>query len=200
MSREEKGKPVPMDLLMRERAELRSELDSTADQIGQLQTTIANNTHMDAVHLYHPTSREQPQTQSLSKLREDLVQALRDNELLRQAIGKGISSDLQSGVGHRTVSSTQLASAARPGLSAQQRWEVQDMVRRQENLRRSQTDAFEEQIKTLKRDRQEAEQKLTLAESRLECLLSPPASPSLPSPRGTNFLVACAGFLRRLRT
>ena len=189
-----------MDLLMRERAELRIELDSAADQIGQLQTTIANHTHTDGVHVYHPTSREQPQTQPLSKLREDLVQALRDNELLRQAIGKGISSDLHSGVGHRTVSSTQLASAARPRLSAQQRWEVQDMVRRQENLRRSQADAFQEQIKTLKRDREEAEQKLTLAESRLECRVPPPAFVSFPPSGGSKLIVACAGFLRRLRT
>ena len=39
------------------------------------------------------------------------------------------------------------------------------MVRRQEILRRSQADAFEEQIKTLKREREEAQHKLQEAEA-----------------------------------
>lgn len=169
--------------LMRERAELRNRLDSAADQIGQLQASIAKDSRVDDDlwrDTFDPTPwsgahehGEQPETQIVSELREELVQALRDNDLLRQAIGKSNSKDLQSVVGHRTVSSTQLASATRPALSAQQRWEVQDMVRRQEILRRSQADAFEEQIKTLKREREEAQHKLQEAEGRSNILFWP---------------------------
>ncbi len=157
--------------LLRERAELRGELDAAADQIVELQSKIAGDSaRMPDTHCSQvaddAASREQQQA-LVPRLREELVQALRDNELLRQAIGKGAIREQQGVVGHRTVSSTQLASAARSGLSAQQRWEVQDMVRRQENVRKSQADAFEEQILTLKRERDNAQSRLADAESRL---------------------------------
>jgi predicted nucleic acid-binding Zn-ribbon protein len=160
--------------LLRERAELRGELDAAADQIVELQSKISgDNSRMkdaNSGQAHDEAASSEQQQVLVPRLREELVQALRDNELLRQAIGKGAIREPQGVVGHRTVSSTQLASAARSGLSAQQRWEVQDMVRRQENLRKSQADAFEEQIWTLKRERDHAQSRLDDAESRLRPL------------------------------
>ena len=96
-------------------------------------------------------------------LQSELMEALRDNEVLRQAIasGHGVSD-----IGHRTVSSTQLASASRSTLSAHQRREVADMVRRQENLRKAQACAFEKQIETLQQERIQAEQELAQTQDR----------------------------------
>jgi hypothetical protein len=51
------------------------------------------------------------------------------------------------------VSSTQLASASSSSLTVQQRRDVAAMIRRQENLRKAQTESLQEQLRTLEQER-----------------------------------------------
>ena len=84
----------------------------------------------------------------------ELERALRENALLVAAIGKEGATGL--GLGHRTVSSTQLASSQAAVLTAHQRSEVADLVRRQERLRRHLASSYEEQLRTVTTERDQA--------------------------------------------
>ena len=95
-----------------------------------------------------------------------VLEALRENDLLRQAISSGSTEAQSPRLGHRTVSSTQLASAARSTLTGQQRREIADVIRRQETLRKTQADSYEEQLRSLARERDAETQKLLDAEKR----------------------------------
>ena len=82
----------------------------------------------------------------------ELERALRENERkLVEAIGKDMAKGLA--LGHRTVSSTQLASFQATALTAHQRSEVIELVRRQEELRRNMAQSYEEQLRALTADR-----------------------------------------------
>lgn len=84
----------------------------------------------------------------------ELERALRENERkLVQSIG-----DRANGLalGHRTVSSTQLASSQATALTAQQRSEVIELVRRQEELRRKMANSYEEQLRAVTAERDQA--------------------------------------------
>ena len=155
-----------------ERAELRGVLGATQDRIKSLQATIADDSRLQ--HLVDrgtpwrsadPTKEIDESSVKMLKLQTELVETLRDNELLRQAI-RSTPALPDPQLGHRTVSSTQLASSARSSLSVQQRREVADMVRRQENLKKTQMESYETQIQALQRGRDQAERKLAEAEQR----------------------------------
>ena len=59
-------------------------------------------------------------------------------------------------LGHRTVSSTQLASSQATALTALQRSEVIELVRRQEELRRKMANSYEEQLRAVTAERDQA--------------------------------------------
>lgn len=83
--------------------------------------------------------------EDMMELKAKLAQALRENAMLSEVIGKDTRL-VRAAVGHRTVSSTQLASTF---LTGQQKMEVAEMVRRQENLRQQTIDSYEQQIMAL---------------------------------------------------
>jgi hypothetical protein len=164
----------PLD---RERAILRGKLDTTQEQIRSLQLTIAEDSRLQQI-LDHeslggqvPGKSRDERDLRITQLQVQLVETLRDNELLRQVIASG-SEVASPRLGHRTVSSTQLASASKSTLSSQQRRDVAEMLRRQENLRRSQVDSFEKQIQALERERDEAHHQLVEAQTRLADAIS----------------------------
>ena len=182
----DEDEPSPDDLaLVRERSELRGRLAADQDQIRALQKALDEDSrrqelvdgdlaalalaHRHLADREHGVDGNRPmkgERAQIAKLQADLMQALRDNELLRQAIS---SSHGAVEIGHRTVTSTQLASAAsssRSSLTAQQRKEVADMVRRQENLRKSQAECFEQQVLKLQHERGQAEVRAAEAENR----------------------------------
>ena len=157
------------------RAELRGKLAATQDQIKTLQTSLVEDAHrqqlLDCNVQLVGSDATPVADERVQKLQAELVQVLRDNELLRQIIGSGpaeISAGPSPRLGHRTVSSTQLASASRSSLTLQQRREVADMVRRQENLRNVQADKFKQQLQTLEMERDLANQQRIAAEQRCE--------------------------------
>lgn len=167
-----------MDHLQRERAELRGVLGATQDRINSLHASISNDSLLQQLidrdtflrvlstssRSAAPTSEQDERSDvRISQLEAELVETLRDNELLRQTIGN-TPALLDPQLGHRTVSSTQLASSSRSTLSVQQRREVADMVRRQENLKKTQMESYETQIQALQRERDQAERKLAEAQ------------------------------------
>jgi len=181
------------DNLARERAELRGKLGATQDQIKALQSTIDEEARRQscdltlqpdglsdvagAIRRGHGAEEKARSVQ----LQLELVAALRDNALLRQAIFSGdLPPSASPRLGHRTVSSTQLASSSRSTLSLQQRREVAELVRRQENLRQVQTQELKEQLKRIESERCEAEQKLVEAQSR-SCVRSIICRPVCPA-------------------
>jgi len=84
-----------------------------------------------------------------------LEQARRDAALLSAVIGKdGVPMHFPAG--HRTVSSTQLAQAT--SLTASQKMEVAEMVRRQENLRQQTINDYEQQLQVWGADLERADQ------------------------------------------
>jgi len=87
-------------------------------------------------------------------MQAELERALRENALLVEAIGNEGARGL--GLGHRTVSSTQLASSQATALTAHQRSEVAELIRRQERLRRHLADSHEEQLRALTAERDQA--------------------------------------------
>jgi len=186
------------DNLARKRAELRGKLGATQDQIKALQSTIDEEARCQSFDLtLQPDSlsdvagalgrgRGAEEKARSVQLQLELVAALRDNALLRQAIVSGdLPPSASPRLGHRTVSSTQLASSSRSTLSVQQRREVAELVRRQENLRQAQTQELEEQLKRIESERLEAEQKLVEAESRscVRSIICRPVCPALERAR-----------------
>jgi len=168
------GRAMDSAALARERAELRGRLAATHEQIHELQGSLA----ADARRQQLAGSSGRPRAgggsergggggdDRVAQLQAELVEALRDNELLRLALGSGPAEPQSPRVGHRTVSSTQLASASSSALTVQQRREVAVMVRRQENLRKAQAESFQEQVLLRERERDAAIHKLSDAEHR----------------------------------
>ncbi len=171
--------------LARERAELRGRLAATHEQIHELQVSLAADARRQqlagcaGLPLEGGESERGGGEGRVAQLQAELVEALRDNELLRLALGSGPAESQSPRVGHRTVSSTQLASASSSALTVQQRREVAVMVRRQENLRKAQAESFQEQIRAREQERDAALHKLSDAEHRsAPCLLQ--QQPSFP--------------------
>jgi hypothetical protein len=159
--------------LAREHAELRGKLAAHQEQIRELQSTVALDARRE--QFADGASRRAGRLEGAqyerdnrgAQLQAELVDVLRENELLRLALGSGPTETQSPRLGHRTVSSTQLASASSSSLSVQQRRDVAAMVRRQENLRKAQTESLQEQLRTLEQERDLAIHKLSDAEQRL---------------------------------
>jgi hypothetical protein len=159
--------------LARERAELRGKLAAHEEQIRELQSTVALDARREQIAdggaSRRPGRLEGAQYERDNRgaqLQAELVDVLRENELLRLALGSGPTETQSPRLGHRTVSSTQLASASSSSLTVQQRRDVAAMVRRQENLRKAQTESLQEQLRTLEQERDLAIHKLSDAEQR----------------------------------
>jgi len=99
------------------------------------------------------TGRDAGALAGVEELENRLDDALRDNALLSALVAKE-THGVAPGVGHRTVSSTQLAHT--PSLTARQRHEVIEMVRRQTALRLTLEADFDEKIRGLQAERDEA--------------------------------------------
>ena len=116
--------------LAREHAELRGKLAAHQEQIRELQSTVALDARRE--QFADGASRRAGRLEGAqyerdnrgAQLQAELVDVLRENELLRLALGSGPTETHSPRLGHRTVSSTQLASASSSSLSVQQRRDV----------------------------------------------------------------------------
>ncbi len=152
-----RGRAMESDGLARERAELRGKLAAHQEQIRELQSTVAQDARREQIAdggaSSHQEGEQYERDDRVAQLQAELVEVLRENELLRLALGNGPTETQSPRLGHRTVSSTQLASASSSSLTVQQRRDVAAMIRRQENLRKAQTESLQEQLRTLEQER-----------------------------------------------